>query len=49
MGQYLYQSILQRDFTIIQSVVIISATVVIIANLLVDFTYSYLDPRIRAA
>lgn len=49
MGLYLFQAIGSRDFTIIQSVVVISATVVIVSNLLVDFTYSYLDPRIRAA
>lgn len=49
MGQYLIQAITQRDFTVIQGVVFISATVVIVANLLVDLTYSLLDPRIRSA
>ena len=48
MGQYLIAAITQRDFTVIQGVVFISATVVIVANLLVDLTYSLLDPRIRS-
>jgi len=49
MGFYLLQAIGQRDFTELQAVVLISATVVILSNLAVDFTYSFLDPRIRGA
>jgi peptide/nickel transport system permease protein len=47
IGQYLLQAITQRDFTVIQGVVMISATIVIVSNLVVDFTYPLLDPRIR--
>lgn len=49
MGYYLLAAIAQRDITVIQGVVLISATVVIVSNLLVDLTYSLLDPRIRSA
>ena len=49
IGQYLIGAISQRDFTVIQGVVVISASIVIISNLLVDFTYPLLDPRIRYA
>lgn len=49
MGYYLIAAINQRDLPVIQSVVLISATVVILSNLLVDLTYSFLDPRIRNA
>jgi peptide/nickel transport system permease protein len=49
IGQYLILAISQRDFTVIQGVVVISASIVIISNLLVDFTYPLLDPRIRYA
>jgi peptide/nickel transport system permease protein len=49
MGQYLIIAINQRDFTIIQGVVLISAAIVIVSNLVVDFLYPLLDPRIRYA
>jgi peptide/nickel transport system permease protein len=49
MGQYLIIAINQRDFTIIQGVVLISAAIVIVSNLVVDFVYPLLDPRIRYA
>ena len=49
VGYYLIQGINQRDYAIIQGVVLISATVVILSNLLVDLSYSLLDPRIRGA
>jgi peptide/nickel transport system permease protein len=47
MGFYLIGAINQRDFTVIQGVVVLSATIVIVSNLLVDFAYPLLDPRIR--
>lgn len=49
MGYYLVQAVSQRDITAIQGVVLVSASLVILSNLLVDFTYTVLDPRIRAA
>ncbi|MGI8549422.1 MAG: ABC transporter permease [Dehalococcoidia bacterium] len=49
MGFYLLYAIGQRDFTVIQGVVVVSATIVILTNLLTDLTYSLLDPRIRSA
>lgn len=49
VGLYLLTGISQRDYTIIQALVLISATVVILTNLLVDFSYSLFDPRIRGA
>ena len=38
-----------RDYTLIQSTVIVYALVVLTANLVVDIMYSWLDPRIRYA
>ena len=49
VGYYLLQGINQRDYAIIQGVVLISATVVIFSNLLVDLSYSLFDPRIKGA
>lgn len=47
MGRYYIQAINQLDFPIIQVIALVSALVVVFANLVVDLTYSYLDPRIR--
>ena len=47
MGSYLITSIQQRDYPVVQAIVLISATVVIVSNLLVDLAYSLIDPRIR--
>jgi peptide/nickel transport system permease protein len=47
MGQWAYQAILSRDYPIVQATVLISATIYVFVNLLVDISYAYLDPRIR--
>lgn len=47
MGRLLVGAIFERDFPIIQAGVLLIAVTIIIANLIVDIIYSYLDPRIR--
>ena len=47
VGRLIIDSISARDFPMVQGVVIILAGVFVLANLLVDITYSVLDPRIR--
>ena len=47
MGQWFFQSVGARDYTVVQAIVTISALTVVFTNLLVDITYAYLDPRIR--
>ena len=47
IGQLVYQGIVFRDFPVIQAVVLLTAGIVVITNLLVDITYAYVDPRIR--
>ncbi|GAG67922.1 unnamed protein product, partial [marine sediment metagenome] len=47
MGKIFIQSIGNRDYAIIQGVLLIYAIALVIANLLVDITYAWLDPRIR--
>lgn len=48
IGLLAVQSIGGRDFPIIQTVVLISAAAFGITNLLVDFIYAAIDPRIQA-
>lgn len=47
MGRYLFLSVNQRDYPAVQGVVLVFATVVVLANLLTDVAYGLLDPRIR--
>jgi peptide/nickel transport system permease protein len=47
MGSFLLQAVQQRDYPVVQGVVLISAVVVVITNLIVDLSYSVLDPRLK--
>lgn len=47
LGQVTVQSILARDFMVVQGVVLMGAFVTIALNLLADVLYSAVDPRIR--
>lgn len=47
MGTLAYQALAQRDFIVIQNVVLFFAVVVIFINFLVDALYNILDPRLR--
>jgi peptide/nickel transport system permease protein len=47
MGKLMADAVLGHDYQIVQSSVLIVATVVVLANLLVDISYGWLDPRIR--
>ena len=47
MGQYYITAINSHDYPIIQGFNLLVATVVVLANIVVDATYSLLDPRIR--
>jgi ABC-type dipeptide/oligopeptide/nickel transport system permease component len=47
MGWLTYQALLNRDVPLIQATVFVIAAVVMLANLVVDFLYLLVDPRIR--
>lgn len=46
VGRLVINAVLQRDFPIVQGVVLVSALTFVIVNLIVDLFYSVLDPRI---
>jgi len=46
VGELAVQAIQQRDFPVIQGVVVVVAVTYVLINLAVDLTYSALDPRI---
>jgi peptide/nickel transport system permease protein len=47
MGSFFFEALIRRDFPVVQSVNLIVATFALLLNLIVDFSYAYLDPRIR--
>ena len=47
VGRLLVSSVAVRDLPVVQAIVIIMGLAMVLANLLVDFTYGLLDPRIR--
>ena len=46
VGRLVVESIFNRDYTVVQGVVLLAAFSYLVANLLVDFVYAWLDPRI---
>ena len=49
MGRLLVTSIFNRDFPMIQAVVLLIAVIVLVLNVLMDLLYAWLNPRIRYA
>lgn len=47
IGRLMVRSVLDKDFLVVQGCVIMTGLVVALANLLVDLSYGWLDPRIR--
>lgn len=47
VGSLLVNSILARDYSVVQAVVLFFAVVVLIINLLTDILYSVLDPQVK--
>lgn len=47
LGRLAITSVLARDYPMVQGVVLIAAAIFVVANLVVDVLYVYLDPRVR--
>jgi peptide/nickel transport system permease protein len=47
MGRLLLEGILERDFNIIQAIILLLSAIFLTSNLLVDIVYAWLDPRIK--
>jgi peptide/nickel transport system permease protein len=48
-GRLTIDAVNQRDYTLLQGVVLVAAAGYVVVNLLVDVVYSFLNPRIRVA
>lgn len=47
IGRLMIQAVYAKDFPLVQASVTIAAVIFVSINFLVDFIYSYLDPRVR--
>ena len=47
IGKLIVDSVFNRDYAIVQAVVMCSAAIFIVLNVLADLTYAWLDPRLR--
>ncbi len=47
IGKWVYDAILGRDYPVVQGGTLLIAVVFVLANLLVDLSYAFLDPRIQ--
>jgi peptide/nickel transport system permease protein len=49
LGTLTVNSILQRDFPVLQGYVLFAAAIVVAVNLIVDGLYGWLNPKVRTA
>ena len=47
VGQALYEGFSQKDYPVLQVLIMAAASIYVVVNLLVDITYALIDPRIR--
>src|SRR5213594_1537222 len=47
VGQLLYDALSNRDFPMVQGVVLMSGLLIVLLNFTIDVLYGYVDPRIR--
>ena len=47
IGRLLYEGIFQRDFPLVQGIVLLAGIMIVTINLIIDILYAYIDPRIR--
>jgi peptide/nickel transport system permease protein len=49
VGQWFFGAITLRDYTIVQTVALLTAAIVVLSNLIVDVAYAWIDPRIKSS
>lgn len=47
LGKLILTALTQRDYTLLQGMIVIYTLMVVVVNLLTDLTYGFLDPRIK--
>ena len=47
LGRLIYESVLSRDYPVLQGCLLLVTCIYVLVNLLVDLLYAVLDPRVR--
>ncbi len=47
LGLFGYSAVMNRDYPVLMGLVLITATMIIIGNLVADISYALVDPRVR--
>ena len=47
LGRLMYESVMRRDYPVLQGLFLLFGLAVVLANLTVDLIYGYIDPRIK--
>ncbi|MEJ2024699.1 MAG: ABC transporter permease, partial [Deltaproteobacteria bacterium] len=47
VGKLIYDAVSKRDYPLLQGVFLVFAVSVVLANLIIDLIYGFVDPRIR--
>jgi ABC-type dipeptide/oligopeptide/nickel transport system permease component len=47
IGRLTYEAIFARDYPVLMGILIVIGITVVVANILTDIAYSWLDPRVR--
>jgi peptide/nickel transport system permease protein len=47
LGSLMYEALRSRDYPLLQGVFLLVTVSVVVANLIADITYSYIDPRVK--
>ncbi|MFL5759195.1 MAG: ABC transporter permease [Thermomicrobiales bacterium] len=49
VGRYIYDSISNRDYPVVQGVTLVLATIFVLVSVVVDILYAVIDPRLRTS
>jgi oligopeptide transport system permease protein len=47
MGRYFITAVIDRDYPLVMGVTVVYATLIVLANILVDLLYAVVDPRVE--
>lgn len=47
LGAFFFRSVISRDLPVVQFIVLYTALIAVLVNLLQDISYAYIDPRVR--
>jgi len=48
LGKLIVSALNQRDYALLQGLMVVTALAIVVANILTDLTYGLVDPRIKA-